>query len=322
MGQNTQFYFTNLEEIELFYTRYLDISRCYKLEPSEALDIIIDECFNKNIELGFKFLEIIINEGNTIGYVPFRFLTRILINQSSIDIFWNLIQENKFSRKLGWILQFFYTMDSSFFSQKYLELLLLLIKDSKEHLHINLNNLLKFLPTHPNLLNKIVEAAFNKNLENSKDCCVSLDLTNIEITHLLDDIELLKKTYCQQYLLQRASIFDYDKKLFIMILKLDPNFLVQFVENIIKAQAILDKNYNNDKSLSFVWEIDSIDTQLEEIINLFSNTNNYFSVSGSHYCTTFFKNLDNSHVSLANKFLLGYTETYYLDSNKINLIIM
>jgi hypothetical protein len=131
-----------------------------------------------------------------------------------------------------------------------------------------------------------------------------------------DDIKLIEQTYIQQDLLQ--SNFDYDGKGFQNILKVDSNFLLEYV------QSIQTKNRTNftreNRSLGFIWSINDIENVLSKVFDFCTEKEPYFGIS-SHYCNAFFNTIPIDYVKKAENFLINYARLNYNDYNKINIVV-
>ena len=138
---------------------------------------------------------------------------------------------------------------------------------------------------------------------------VWMDFFSNHFENLGDDIELIKKAYIQQNLIQNH--FDYEGKGFIEILKIDKNFLIEFVESLYSATD--RHSLGGDHSdMSYVWNIENIEETLIKVFDLIIEKDLYFGIL-EHYCNVFFRNQKEEQ---QKKRADGFIRQYVIDNNQ------
>ena len=99
------------------------------------------------------------------------------------------------------------------------------------------------------------------------------------------DIEIIKKAYLQQVMIQNH--FDYQSAAFIQILNTDKHFLIDYINYLYINNSRLGRP-NGERDLSIIWRINDIEPILVEAFQIIKKNDSYFGI-GDHYCNVFFK---------------------------------
>lgn len=310
------FIFDSKEEIQLFYDKFIYLKQQAKNDYNytRVLDYIIDENCLKNFHLGTAIIKMIIETNNTICYLPRLVFRNQLKDPKRASIIWGLIQQCLFDLKIQWILAFFEFADDSVVS---IDELLKSMNKTEESFYLNFDGLNKYLPLKPDLFQEILKKITERNSKSDARIKVPRNLYSENLNLLGDDMDLIKKSYLQQYSLQPH--FDYGGAGFLEILKKDSRFLVDFI---IALYANSDnKHLSVDHSkFGFIWEVDGIENEIAEVINVIVETEPYYFGILDHYCNIFFKNIKDEYQLKAEKFVIEFVKRNYNNTLKMNII--
>jgi len=183
---------------------------------------------------------------------------------------------------------------------------------------IHFDRLERFLSVEPNLFQIILRTITEKNERESTRLQVWMDFFSKHFSNLGDDIELIKKAYIQQNLIQNH--FDYEGKGFLEILKIDRNFLIEFVESLYSATD--RHSLGGDHSdMSYVWNIENIEETLIQVFDLIIEKDLYFGIL-EHYCNVFFRNpKEEEQKKRADDFIRQYVIDNNSDYKKMQVIV-
>lgn len=314
------FVFKDELELRLFYIDFIYLKNIEeernRWNYNNVFDIVADENCNRNFELGCQLLMEII-ENNVIGYIPRTVFRNQLVTETKASHIWDIIQSNKsFEDKPTWELSFYDNIADSLITDKYIPA----IKDSILNLNcrntVYFGGIQKFTRIDSKLLEDLLKIIVARNEKDDK-VYVWIDFFNEYYEQLGGDIDLIKKTYIQQAIMQNH--FDYQKKGFLKILTKDPFFLIDYVDALYLKNST--KHYlDNDHELGIVWKVYNIEPILKEVFDLTNKNEPYLGIL-EHFCNSFFWNLPEETKKRAKQFLLDYCKENYRDHNKINIVI-
>jgi len=309
---------------------------------SQSLNIIAEENFLQNDELGFKLL-IGILENYPTGLNPLHKVVEVIVHKSpewALRL-WNLINNWKHEYKLYWQLSFFDYLPAEFASNYYKNVLLETIKSMDKGSCLQFESFEKFIPiksvkfkdkasrflmTLPiirklinykekNIIEEILSIVYNKiELQNLR---INLSFHFFEkySEMLAENFELLKKSYIQQekkvdhrFDLQHAGL----RKLF----QIRPDFLLEYIDSFYTDKESLH-NRNTHTQLSFVWDLEQSNELIKKAIGLIIENNYYFGI-GEHPLIIFFHNLKEEQKVKATAFILSFISEHHADDKKMN----
>lgn len=182
---------------------------------------------------------------------------------------------------------------------------------------IHFGSLVRFLKVRPNLFQLILKLITEKNEKEGSRLQVEMDLFSKHFESLGEDFELIKKAYIQQNLIQRH--FDYRGQGFLQILRVDKNFLVEFVKYLYSftERHSLSGNRSN---MSYIWYIDNIEDTLIQVFDLVIEKDLNFGIL-EHYCNVFFRNLKEEHILRADNFIRQYVIDNNNDYKKMQIVV-
>ena len=182
---------------------------------------------------------------------------------------------------------------------------------------IDFDQLEQFLNVEPNLFQIILELITEKNEKENTGLQVEIDCFSKHFDKLSDNIELIKKAYVQQYLMH--SHFDCTGNAFLQILKIDRDFLIEFIESVYSEsnRYRFGKNFGN---MSYVWNIENIEGTLSQVLDFMIGNYSYLGIL-EHDCDIFFRNSKEEEKERIQKFLKQYMIENNNDCEKMNAII-
>lgn len=312
----SSFIFYSTEEIQLFYDKFTYLKQQAKNDYyyTRVLEYIIDENCLKDFNLGTAILRMIIDTNNTICYIPSLVFRNQLKDPKKASIIWGLIQQRLFNLKTHWILSFFDYADDSVANT---DELLKSISKTEDSFYLQFDGLHRYLTIKPDLFQEILKIITEKNSNSGARIQVAENLYSDNLNLLRDDVELIKKSYLQQYLLQPH--FDYDGAIFLEILKKDSRYMVDFIKAL--YVNIDNKHLSDDqREFGFVWEVDGIENEIEEVFNIVVENEPYYIGILEHYCNVFFKNIKDEYQEKAEQFVIEFVKRNYNNHLKMNII--
>lgn len=312
------FVFNNRDDIESFYSNLCIIAMektINSLDYMRTLDIIIDETFNSNLDLGFYLLELLIKE-NKVDYNPVKKIEKHLNSEECVNRLWEIIQDSSnYESKEYLEIFFYYCISKSFVCDKYIQNIKNTITNIKTICHLDFTKLKNFIDFSPELLRELIKIITDDN----KQIYIVNDSFKYVCDILLEtDIKLLKKLYFHQMKLKNGY-FDYKNESLFNILAKDHNFFVECVEFSYRNNDI-DNYFEDMMNLKIIWQIDDIKNVLANVFDLVCEKDNYWGIT-EHFCNAFFKDLSEDTKENAKEFLLDYLKRNYADESKVNLVV-
>lgn len=315
----SSFILSNKNEINDFYDTFILLknSADNKWSYNNALDFVIDENCSKDLKIGLALLKKVIENDNQVNYVPRVTFRNQLKVKNAVNQIWKLIQQSQFDNKDLWELSFYEYIDDTLINDELSNSLIKTISKMNKPNTIHFDGLERFLKVKPNLFQVILKLITEKNEKEGSRLQVWMDFFSKHFENLGEDIELIKKAYIQQNLIQHH--FDYQGKGFLQILKVDKNFLIEFVESLYSSTE--SHSLGGDHSdMSYVWNIDNIEDTLTQVFDLVIEKDLYSGIL-EHYCNVFFRILKDEHISKADNFIRQYVTNNNQDYKKMQIVV-
>lgn len=311
------FIFSHKKDIEKFYQNFVYLKSVAKNEwnYNDTLELIIDENFNNNLDIGFHFYQTIIGNQNKTNYVPRLTFKNLLKRESEVKVIWNLINSNHFQAEMEWKLSFFEHLDPLETTPFFVDNFLKTISEIQQPIMLQLDKMDKYLKADPKLFQKILKIIIIKN-EKSIGIRLWMDFFSSHFEQLGTDLHIIEEAYLQQYILQ--DMFDYELAAFDKILQKDASFLLKFIKFFI-ARRDFDNNHEH-RNFNIIWNAPDIEDVLFDVFELFAQRGTQYFILPL-YLNTFFRNLNENHIVRADNFLMKYLKTAYSDPNRINLVV-
>lgn len=315
----SSFILTDEVEINDFYTTFILLRNTAdnNWNYNNALDFVIDENCSGDFNIGLALLKKIIENGNDIIYVPRVVFRNQLKVEKTANQIWELVQNSEFEHKELWELSFYDYIDDSLINDELSDSLVKTISKMNNPNTIHFDRLERFLKVTPNLFQIILKAITEKNEREGTRLQVWMDFFSKHFGNLGDDIVLIKKAYIQQNLIQHH--FDYQGKGIVEILKVDKDFLIEFVGSL---YSVTDKHSlgGDHSDMSYVWNIDNIEDALIKVFDLVIEKDLYLGIL-EHYCNVFFRSPKEEQKKRADDFIRKYVINNNHDYKKMQIVV-
>ncbi|GJQ60958.1 MAG: hypothetical protein SCALA702_00110 [Melioribacteraceae bacterium] len=313
------FVFDKLDSFSTFYKQYCFLLKWVKNDYSikNSFDHIMDENFKVNFELGAEYLEYIIVQNNYIDYVPSLPFQKLLANKERASLIWNIISSKDYIQSTTWRLKYFIYLDEKFVDVAQCKNLIASIKDIKDYTFIHFPDLIKYIKCDANLLTKILRIIVEKRDKEKISIRFTHNFFSKHISYLKTDIKTVKKAYIQQE--NYDPHYDYGGTELLAILRIDKNFLLEYVDHLYK-QKERHRSFEH-KNLSVVWLVKDIQKVLTKVLDLIAEREIYLGIL-DHFCNSFFLEIKKEeNIKRSNEFIIGYINANYNDIKKMNMIV-
>lgn len=309
---------------------------------NQSLNVIAEENFLKNDELGFKLLNSIL-ENYPTGVNPLYKVVKVIVNKSPQWAFrlWNLINSWKHEYKLYWQLSFFDYLPPELATNFYKVELLKTIKSIDKGCYLQFESFEKFIPIKSDTFKDkairflmklpIIKIFINYKESNIIEEILSIVYQKIEVQNLrinlsfhffekysamlVDNFELLKKSYIQQEK-KVDNHFDLQHAGLKALLLIRTDFLLEYIDSFYTGKENRHSR-NTHNQLSFVWDLEQSNELIKKAVFLIIENNYYFGI-GEHPLIIFFHNLNEGQKVKAKAFLLSFISEYHADEKKMN----
>lgn len=315
----SSFVFKSLDEITSFYNQLVEIKEYLNSDFYTSLDIVIDENFNQNFDLGCEFFNLIVENNNELQYIPLKAFMNHLNTEKKAEKIWEIIHNPKFMRVYHWELSFYIHLSENLINKNHVVAILNTFEKIQKQNRLYLDWLTKYLHVEPQLFQKVLKIIVKRNDEDVEKGQLFLwnDFFQKHFDYLENDIEVVYKAYLQQEKTQRH--FDINRQGLAKIFNKDNNFLTRYLKDVIGYyKGTLSTHIDN---LGFIWSMDSVLPKVEEAFNLIIDTvKNYLSIE-DHPCNALFKDIPKNSMEQANNFLMDYAKKYNNDVKRMNIVI-
>lgn len=316
----SSFLFNNQKEIEKFYENFV----CFKKTETDnvnhqynnVLNIILDENFSRNFDVGCILLSEIIKNGNEVELRPFAVFKGQLNNKDKANCLWELIQEYEFKWKSLWAFWFCECIDDSLVSAQYADGLIFEASSMQQWNNVDFSCLRKFISINVNLFEILLKIFFDENKKLEMKMLLPEEIFIEHIDLLGEDISFVKKVYLEQS--QIDVHYDFNGEGLFNILKKDSNFLIEYVEFYYNIDGVLS---GRDKDLQIVWEYDGMASLMVKVFDIVIARRR--SLLGYNKCLAnmFFCNSSHSSFEPAKEFLFDYCKNNHSAVKKMNLVL-
>lgn len=314
----SSFRFSSKQDVHEFYKTFLKLrsSARNNWHYNQSLEYVLDENTKNDFPLGVYFLEVIMQNDNEVEYTPFRFFKNTLTNIKQSEQIWEVINRYEYEQKHTWLISYFIYLSEDIITSDHSDQLILVVKSLDKSTSLYFNGLLKYTKYSDTLIKDILHIIAKKSDSSDNRIYLPSNLFEDYFIHLKDDLDLVKKTYLQQYKLDEH--FDFSNEGLLNILKEDVSFLYEFFMRLKNdTEMRLHSRHNN---MSFVWQLDGVEEEISKIIDLVMADELYFGFI-DHDLNVFFARLSNSNRKRADNYLLGLIELYASDTKMMDMIL-
>jgi hypothetical protein len=308
----------------------------------QSLNIIVEENFLQNDELGFKLLVSVLDNYPT-GVNPLHKAIKAIINKSPQWAlrFWNQIKGWKHEYKLYWQLSFFDYLPVELANNFYKAELLETVKSLDRGCYLQFESYEKFIPiksdkfkdkasrfliTLPiigkfisykerNIIEEILSIVYQKIEVQNLRINLSFHFFEKYSEMLAHNFELLKKSYIQQEK-KVSNHFDLQHAGLKALLQIRPDFLLEYIDSFYTDKENRHSR-NTHNQLPFVWDLEQCNELVKKAAVLIIENNYYFGI-GEHPLIIFFHHLNEEQKAKAKAFLLSFISEYHADEKKMN----
>ncbi len=310
---------SSILEFREVYKFFVEMSTTPHVESwsfNNSLDVLIHETYLTNKELALKCLLEIQKKDNKTFYYPIKIITAVAENSKLTDKFFSAIIKSGFSfqNRHGWVFIFAQILKAEFTKKEHYQEILATFNSVSVFAYFDFGFLEKFIKFDPAIYHSVLKIFINKV---GKGINGRLDMHFFEkhLHHFVSDLSLPKEAYfiCEKI----EQHFDHDCKDFLAILKLDDNFLLEYLSFITKDKHYLStRDYMN---LSVIWQLKNAEKMVKSVFRFF-NARKFYS-SREHFANSFFTNLSSENKERAIKFLKSCQLTYAKNIRTSNLIL-
>jgi len=313
------FVFGNIDSFIDFYDHYKYLLKWEKntYRITNSFDLIIDENFKMNFEIGRKILEYVIYNDNELNYIPYLPFRKLLSDKNNVGIIWEIISSKNFNHCVSWQLQYFSYLDDSLVTVIHCNNLLSTTKNINDHILIHFPDLTKYLKYDDKLFVKILKIIVEKRKNENLSIRITHNYFSQNIAYLSTDLDTVKEAYMQQELYDQH--YDYGGTELLAILRNDKIFLLEYIKSLYKQKE--RHRSHEHKSLSIVWLVEDIECVLTDVFNFISENEIYMGIL-DHFCNSFFREIKKEeNIKRSNEFIIAYISKNYTDVNKMNMIV-
>jgi hypothetical protein len=312
-------YFVFKHENE-FQTLFTSIKNILSLEGNntwglqEALNIIFEENFIKNEELGFKLIENFLANYPLGIYPLYKPIKLIIASENYCLKLWNTLKNWNHDYKIFWQLTFFEYLPVEFIDNAFINELIDTINSIDRKCCLYFDSFEKFESINEEILKEILVIVNKKNANDNLGISLQHNFFEKYTNKLKDNLDLI----CTAYLYEdkTSNHFDYERKGLQNIVELEPNFMVEYITLFYGNDDFINRDKHNN--LTFIWDLNN--TKLvEELVEIVTSKKAHFGI-GQDTLSIFFNHLNESQKNKAEKFISQFISKYNGDGNKMNAI--
>jgi hypothetical protein len=280
----------------------------------EALNVVFEENFIQNEEMGYKLMESFLSNF-PIGISPlYKPIKLIVTSQNYCLKFWDLLKKWNHDLKLFWQLTFFECLINENINTFFKDELLQLINSIDKRCYLHFDSFERFETIDRDILSKILVIVNKKNNELNLGISLQHNFFEKYTDKLKDNLDLI----CSAYLYEDKTTnhSDYERKGLQKIVRLDPNFMIEYVTLKYGKNDLINRDTNNN--LTFIWDLNN-PKLVNELVEIIINKNPYFGI-GDYSLSIFFNHLNETQRQIANEFIVNFITLNSKDRNKMNAI--
>lgn len=311
------FKFQGLRSFQSFYKSYEEIDRAILFYEQgsrlgQSLDFVMDETYKRNKKNGYDFLKYIIKQGNRTEYVPLMSLKILSTNEALYRKLYALFKTSEYLCRDQWLCGWFRHLPEGYVTEADAEQVVQLYATATKLWYVDIEWYDKFENVSPGFFIRLFETIYERNADKSLRIFV-YDLMQYHLPKFGSNLPLIKKTYLQQQ--GFADHFDHDYSDFLEILKLDPRFLIEYIQFWSKESYM---SSNEHSGISIVWLHEEAEKLIREAFDwVAENHNGYFR---EDLVKMFFKKIPGVKKANAVRFLKSYIDAYHNNEGKMNMV--
>lgn len=315
------FLFKNVKEFEKLHNairNFQSVEKNGEWGLHRSVDILLQENFEKNIELGQALFKSYLDNYSAINYTPVGFFKAVIGKSHAFaEWLWEMLQRWSHPEKPYWLLHYIYTIPKNYVTNEHINAIRDIISNvSTIHFTIFLDALEEYFADHKVTLIELVQLIVDRNNLIGNKISVGHDFFEKYAEYFKDHESLLAATYMQQEKCQH--LHDYDRKDFEKIVKIYPPILFEFIEEFYTKDTHHQRE-DTHKKLGFIWDIDNNTETIEQVFDMIIAKNTYVGIL-DYPLVIFFNGLSDAQKNKAVAFVLNYITKNNSDTHKMNAI--
>lgn len=285
---------------------------------SNSVDIIIEENFVHNNDLGFKLFQSILTNypvGLNLLYKTLNIITNH--SQEWCSKLWAELENWDNENSLFWRISFFNYIPDEYINDFYCQKLLETIENIESYAYLYVKAYSRFSLNGNNIVKKILYIISEKIQKLDITITFDDEIFEKDLDLFENDYNLLKQLYFQQHRFNHSQIFDYKRDGFNKIFEQYPIFLIDFISEFYTNRKLIDRKTN--LKIPFIWNSEDNLNLIESACEILIKSNPYFGI-GDHSINILFNGLNDNQKQNAAIFIQDFIEKNKEDSKRIELI--
>lgn len=283
----------------------------------QSINIIIEENFKKNNELGFQIFRRILEEFPKGLQFPHRAIGLIVRSSPGWCMkIWTELEKWENENSLFWKISFFRHLPTDFIDKFYCDCLLHFIDNIDRYTYLYVEDFSRFNLIDKGFSKTVLSKISKKNDDLGLVIAFEDDVFEKNLDFFDADYVLISKSYFQQFRINHSQIFDFKGKGIEAIFQLFPRFLMDFVHQLDEIER--NGRGGKDISFGFVWKYEGVDEIITEVSDFFAENDRYLGYS-YHAHSILFKDLDQESSKKGYNFVQKEIEKHCKDSKKIQV---
>jgi DNA polymerase III delta prime subunit len=313
----TSLIFKTVEDFESYLTFLKDVLSWEVFHNKQGfydtLDIVLNETFCHYESLAFDFFKSVIDKMDGKFY-PHRTL-KLLASSKSLSLEgWEFLTKNNV--KGLWKIEFLSAIPEESIVENWLKRVYETYNDLTEGYYLSFKPLEKYSALDPNLYPKLIKTVLNKVEEEGLSFYFGHDFIR-DVSPKITDFSVVKRVYIIQQTKGRNDHYDYDGSELQVLLKRDPEFFIEYLEEIFSDGD--RHSYRDHNELVAIWSLENYTETLDKTLEVIIEKDPYHTI-GQHFMNVFFKNNRNNG-DKAEKYLIRSVKFYNEDYVKLSIII-
>lgn len=283
----------------------------------QSINIIIEENFKKNNELGFQIFRRILEEFPKGLQFPHRAIGVIVRSSPGWCLkIWTELEQWENEDSNFWKISFFRHLPTDFLDKFYCDCLLQLIDSIDRYIYLYVEDFSRFNLIDKDFSKTALLKISKKNDELGLVIAFEDDVFEKNLDLFESDYGLISKSYFQQFRINHSQIFDYKGKGIEVIFKSYPGFLMDFVRQLEE----IERNGRGGKDIcfGFVWKYEGVENLITEVSDFLVENDRYFGYS-YHAHSILFKDLNQESIEKAYDFVQNEIRRNSKNSKKIQV---
>lgn len=317
----TSFVFSNDKDFEDVHkavqnTLSLEGNNGWGIFPS--LDIIAEENFKRNEDLGFRFLESLL-KNYPAGLNPLYTPVKAIVERSEdwAMRLWELLKHWNHEYALYWKLAFFDCLPPSICDGFYKDELIETLKEINNHISfLRFEAIEKFILIDPGIIKTALEIVVEKIESENLSIRISYHFFE-KYSDDVNDNTLLSKAYIQQERID--NYFDMERKEMQALVTEDANFLFTYLQEFYANGELHNRSRQN--RLPFIWDLENYTEVVDRAACFLIEHNTYYGI-GDYPLSILFSHLDATRQLKAKAFILEFITRHHNDTDKMTAIFV